>query len=76
LIRDKGDKIPLIGYAPMQRGFQLIFPRTIEGQEVLTAQDKFIKLEFPYPPVGGMGDERAFFEFDVNKMVIQDKIVY
>jgi hypothetical protein len=76
LIRDKGDKIPLIGYAPMQRGFQLIFPRKIEGQEVLTAQDKFIKLEFPYPAVGGMGDERAFFEFDVNKMVIQDKIVY
>lgn len=76
LIDSNGDKFPLSRYTPSVRGFQFIFPRQYEGRQFQAAPDKSIKLEFPYPPVGNMGDQRAFFEFPVEKMLINGKAIY
>jgi hypothetical protein len=76
LIFDKG-RIPLVSYAPSQRGFQFTFPRKHNGKPVLTAKDKSIKLEFPYPGIGGnMDGGRALLEFKVKKMLINGNVVY
>ncbi len=68
--------IPIISYTPAQRGFQFIFPRELNGKPVLTIEDKSVKLEFPYPNIGGMGEGRAFLEFKVKKMLIKNDFAY
>lgn len=76
LILDK-DRIPLISYAPApQGGFQFTFPREHNGKPVLTAKNKSIKLEFPYPVIGNMDGGRAILEFNVKKMLIKGDVIY
>jgi hypothetical protein len=79
LIGPKGDKVPLLRYTPAHGGgreFQFAFPREFDGRPVLTAQDKSLKLEFPHPPIGELGDARVLVEFKVDKMVMQGEVVY
>lgn len=75
LIMDK-DRIPLISYAPSQRGFQFTFPREHNGKPVLTDKDKSVKLEFPYPSIGNMEGGRALLDFKVKKMLINGDVAY
>lgn len=79
LIGSKGDKAPLLRYTPVggESGqFQLIFPRIYEGRPILTAQDKSLKLEFPHPAIGELGDARILIEFKVDKMVAHGEVIY
>jgi hypothetical protein len=68
--------IPITSYTPAERGFQFIFPRELDGKPVLSANDKSIKLEFPYPDIGGVGDGRVLLEFKVKKMMINGDVAY
>ena len=75
----KGDKVPIAQYIPGQEGqnsFQFIFPRQVDGKEIITPEDKSIRLEFAYPVVGRVGDGRGFVEFKVSKMLINDEVIY
>ena len=66
-------------YIPEEGGhreFQLIFPRQVNGKDVLSADDKSLQFEFYYPVVEGIGDGKGFIEFKTDKMKVNNKIVY
>jgi hypothetical protein len=75
----KGDQVPLAQFAAAQggeRAFQFIFPRQVNGQEILSPNDKELKLEFPYPRAGSIAAGKAFLEFKTKKMQIDGKLMY
>ena len=60
--------------------FQLIYPRKIDGKEVLNADFKQAGLEFPHPDIPEMRavlpPERGFIPFPTKKMIVKDELVY
>ncbi|MDR0311228.1 MAG: hypothetical protein LBJ21_06565, partial [Acidobacteriota bacterium] len=75
----KGDRVPLSQYVPVSganQEFQFIFPRHFEGKEVLQPGDRGLQLEFDYPVIRGLGDGRGFFEFRIDKMKIDNEVIY
>ena len=60
--------------------FQLIYPRKVNGAEVLNADFKQAGLEFPHPDIPEMRAvlpaERAFIPFPTKKMIVKDELVY
>lgn len=71
--------MPLVQYIPGQEGqsdFQFIFPRKVDGKDILSPEDKTLRLEFAYPVVGGVGDGRGFIEFKTEKMKINNEVIY
>jgi len=67
-------KVQLLEYVPPQEGqtsFQFIFPRMYEGQPIVTAEDKSLKLEFDT-----MSGDRAFIDFKVKKMILDGEVIY
>ncbi len=75
----KGDQVPLAQFAAAQggeRAFQFVFPRQINGQEILGPDDKELKLEFPYPKAGSIPEGKAFMEFKTKDMQFDGKVAY
>jgi hypothetical protein len=75
----KSEKTPIIRFVPPQSGqqeFQFLFPRQIDGKPIVGSQDKFIRLEFEYPVVDGIGDGRGYMEFKTEKMVFAGNLAY
>jgi hypothetical protein len=75
LYGSKDTKIPLMEFVPPEGNsatFQLIFPRQYEGQPVVTAGDKSMKLEFlAYP-----NDEEILLDFKVKDITIDGEVIY
>jgi hypothetical protein len=79
LIPGKGTKARLLSYRPpqgAQTDFTFVFPREIDGNPLISEEDKNLILEFPYPVVGGLGDGKGFAEFKVKKMMIKGGVVF
>ncbi|MBN1569545.1 MAG: hypothetical protein JXA73_17000 [Acidobacteria bacterium] len=79
LTPNKGEKARLLEYRPPQganRDFAFIFPREVDGNPLITDENKSLILEFPYQAVGGIGDGKGFAEFKVKKMMIKGGLVY
>jgi hypothetical protein len=75
----KSDKVPIIRFVPPPSGqqeFQFLFPRQIDGKPIIGPQDKFIRLEFEYPVIDGIGDGKGYMEFKTEKMVIAGSFAY
>ncbi len=75
----KGDKVPIASFYVEQgdlREFQFVFPRKIDGKEILGPEDKSLQLEFSYPIVGNMGDGRGYLEYKTKKMNYKGKLEY
>ena len=78
----KGEKVPILQFIPgntASQTFQFIFPREVDGNEILKPSDKSLLLEFEYPLIparGPLGDGRAFIEFKTDKMKINDEVIY
>ena len=75
----KGEKVPLARFVPgasVSQEFQFVFPREVNGREILKPGDKAIQLEFAYPVVGSLGDGRGFLEFKTDKMKINNEVSY
>jgi hypothetical protein len=75
----KGDKIKIAQFVPVsgaKQEFQFIFPRHVNGKEVLSPEDKALRIEFEYPVIGGLGDGRGNLEFKLDKMKVNDDVVY
>jgi hypothetical protein len=75
----KGEKVPIARFMVTQgaeREFDFVFPRQVNGKEILSPEDKSLRLEFTYPVVRGIGDGRGFIEFKLDKMKIQGELVY
>lgn len=79
LTPSKGEKARLVEYRPPQganRDFAFIFPREVNGNPLISEEDKSLILEFPYQAVGGIGDGKGFAEFKVKKMMIKGGLIY
>jgi hypothetical protein len=75
----KGEKVPIAQFIPgssTSQEFQFIFPREVEGKELLKPGDKVLQLDFAYPVVGGLGDGRGFMEFRTDKMKLNNEVIY
>ncbi|MBN2321656.1 MAG: hypothetical protein JXR49_21435 [Acidobacteria bacterium] len=75
----KGEKVPLQQYVVSQTAeqfIQFVFPRKVNGRELLQPEDKELILEFPVPSVGRVGGGKAFVEFKTKKMMYNDKLEY
>lgn len=75
----KGDKVRLAQFVPVQganQEFQFVFPRSVDGKEVLQPDDKALRLEFDYPQIGNLGNGKGFIEFKTDKMKVNNEVVY
>jgi len=75
----KGEKVPLSEYVVPQSAdqyFQFVFPRKVNGAEVLGPDDKELILEFPVPPTGRVGGGTAYIQFKTKDMMYNDKLEY
>ena len=83
----RGKKVQLAQFIPGSGGsleFQFIFPRVVDGEEILKPSDKSLQLEFEYPILGCirgtdrgcLGDGRAFIDFKTDKMKIDNAVIY
>ncbi|MBN2242117.1 MAG: hypothetical protein JW793_05460 [Acidobacteria bacterium] len=75
----KGEKVPLEQYVVSQSAeqfIQFVFPRKVNGRELLEPEDKNLILEFPVPAVGSVGGGTAFVEFKTKDMTYNGKLEY
>jgi hypothetical protein len=75
------DRIELIGYEPAkggQNGFQLTFPRYVNGRPLLNPGDKALSLsiEFLYGAARQLWGRPIAFRFKPDKMVYQGELSY
>ena len=59
-----------------RRDIQLLFPRQVDGQALVTPQDKRISVEFEAPPIGIFAGQRILIEFYLTKMSVDGKPAY
>jgi hypothetical protein len=75
----KSAKVPIAQFIPGAGGqpeFRFVFPRKLNGKEIISPEDKVLRLEFNYPVVSSMGDGNGNVEFKTEKMKINDEVVY
>lgn len=75
----KSEKVPLEQYVVSQSAeqfIQFVFPRKVNGQDLLQPEDKELILEFPVPAAGRVGGGKVFVEFKTKKMIYNDKLEY
>lgn len=56
--------------------FELIFPRLVNGEPIITPDVKSISVEFQHPNIGPEGTARVFQEFKTEKMTVNGTVVY
>jgi hypothetical protein len=78
LLTGKGRIKPLgVAVAPGSGDqLELTFPRTIDGQPVISPNDKSISLELVHPDIGVLRTERLLFNFKVKEMTLGGKVIY
>ena len=79
LTGSKGERVPLSQYVvsqSSQQAFQFVFPRKVDGREILGPEDKDLTLEFQYPAAGRVGGGTAFVSFKTKKMMYNGKLEY
>lgn len=79
LIGHGGRRAPLLQYTKGKgaaQEFLLLFPRSNEGEALISREDKRLLLEFTHPPIGGEGGKRVLVEFSVKKMVVEGEAIY
>jgi hypothetical protein len=79
LIRDNGQKLPLMNYTVAQGSaheIELIFPRQYEGRPVVSAQDAEVKLEFVHPTIRIHPEQRVLIKYKVKKMLVRNELLF
>ncbi len=75
----KGEKVPLEQYVVPQSAeqyIQFVFPRKVNGRDLLLSEDKELILEFEVPAAGRVGGGKAFVEFKTKNMTYNEKLEY
>ena len=75
----KGERVPLSQYvvsSGSQQSFQFVFPRKVDGREIIGPEDKDLILEFQFPGAGRVGGGTAFVTFKTKKMMYNGKLEY
>lgn len=76
LVGPRRQRITPVSYEVAPGAFQVVFPREVNGQPLLTPDDKHFKIEFMHPNLGEQGDAQVVLEFDLRKMVVRGSVVY
>jgi hypothetical protein len=83
LITDRLGRVEITEYHPPSAdgmGARFVFPRTINGEQVLTVEDKQVRFELFVPGTGEStksgSDHRVFVEWKVPKMLVNKQLVY
>jgi hypothetical protein len=76
LIGARGGRISPAKFRPGAGEFDLTFPRLVDGEPLLNARDKSLKVEFPHPAVGDVPGGRVVVEFRVNRMTVGGQVLY
>jgi hypothetical protein len=75
LIGDRVGRVPLKGYFPPSpdgTGAKLIFPRYVNAEPVVGAQDRELKLEFFVPGT----EHKVFVTWPVARMIMKNQVVH
>ncbi len=75
----KGQKItPLRLLSPKggAQEFELIFPRLVNGEPLVSPSDKTVGIEFVAPTIAKIAGERVFVEFKLDRMTLDGRPVY
>ena len=70
--------------APLQVGIgkgarheiQLTFPRQVDGQPIVSSDDKHIALQLQHPTIGVLPAQAVYIEFDLKRMTLNGQVVY
>ncbi len=79
LITSSGRRVQPIKYVSGKGGtleFEMIFPRILNGELLLTPDTKILALEFQHPDIGVEGAARIYQEFKTDKMMVKGEVVY
>lgn len=79
LLGPRGKRIYPLTYAVPEGtdgAFEVSFPKIVEGEPLLTPEDKELRLLLVHPDIGQQGSANIYFHFDVRKMLINGKVVY
>ena len=74
-----GKRVPPIKYVSAKGGsleFELIFPRTVNGEPLITPDVKTISVEFQHPNIGLAGGARVFQAFKTDKMMVKGELLF
>jgi hypothetical protein len=74
-----GTRVPPIKYVAAKGGgleFELIFPRHLNGEPIITRDVKTISVEFQHPNIGPEGAARVFQDFKIDKMTVNGTVLY
>jgi hypothetical protein len=75
LVSQRLGRVELEDYYPPSTdgtGAKFVFPRVVNGQPVVSPEDKNVRLDIYMPPV----NQRIFVTFEVDKMAYGDKLSY
>jgi hypothetical protein len=79
LVTDKGSKVPPFRFS-FEKGteneFDLIFPRIVGTDPIISPDAKFVKVEFPQPALGDFPERTVTVEYIFNKMMWNGKLTY
>ncbi len=80
IIRANGKYVDPITFTPNRNTnageFQLVFPRLVEEQPIVTPQDKRFSFTLPHRPVHNEPDTRVLVEFKVEKMIVGGAVAF
>jgi len=79
LITDKGVHVAPSSFSfteGVENEFDITFPRTLNGEPIFGPGAKSIKIQFVNPPMGDFGADKKTFEFKLDKMMLDGKLVF
>ncbi len=79
LITDKGVHVAPSSFSfteGVNNEFDITFPRSFNGQPIFGPGAKSIKIQFVNPPMGDFGADKKTFDFKLDKMMVDGKLVY
>ena len=75
----RGNPVPIVQFIPgsgASQEFQFVFPREVNGENIIKPNDRVLQLEFAYPVIGRLGDGRGLIEFRTDRMRINNEVIY
>jgi hypothetical protein len=79
LITDKGVHVAPSSFSfteGVENEFDITFPRTLNGEPIFGPGAKSIKIQFVNPAMGDFGADKKTFEFKLDKMMLDGKLVF
>ncbi|MBI3483961.1 MAG: hypothetical protein HY012_02255 [Acidobacteria bacterium] len=79
LTTSTGKRVSPLKYVAAKGGgleFELIFPRRLNGESLITPDVKTIGVEFQHPNIGPEGAARVYQDFKIEKMTVNGAVLY